>query len=66
MDQTPLEFAITASGGIAKFAAKIGLSRQAVYGWKRVPAERVVAVETATGISRNMLRPDLYKRRRGA
>src|SRR5262249_61669544 len=26
----------------------------------RIPAERVLAVEAATGVSRTMLRPDLY------
>jgi DNA-binding transcriptional regulator YdaS (Cro superfamily) len=28
--------------------------------WKRVLAERVLAVEAATGVSRHTLRPDIY------
>ena len=36
------------------------LSPQAVSQWKQVPAERVLDVERATGVSRNRLRPDLY------
>lgn len=43
-------------------APKIGLTPQAVSLWRRVPAERVVAVEAATGIPRERLRPDLYRR----
>jgi TorA maturation chaperone TorD len=31
-----------------------------VSNWDRVPAQRVVAVEGATGVSRKVLRPDLY------
>jgi DNA-binding transcriptional regulator YdaS (Cro superfamily) len=54
----------------AKQAVKgsTGLSRalggeitpQAVSQWKQVPAERVLDVEKATGVSRQRLRPDLY------
>lgn len=39
------------------------ISRPAISKWRkrgRIPAERVLAVERATGISRNILRPDLY------
>lgn len=59
---TPLEFAIQASGSVAKFAEKIGVSRQVVYLWDKIPAERVVEVEKATGIPREFLRPDLYRK----
>jgi DNA-binding transcriptional regulator YdaS (Cro superfamily) len=39
----------------------IGLSRSAIYQWnKRIPAERVMDIEAATGIDRAKLRPDLY------
>jgi TorA maturation chaperone TorD len=31
-----------------------------VSGWKRIPPDRVLAVEAATGIPRTALRPDLY------
>jgi DNA-binding transcriptional regulator YdaS (Cro superfamily) len=36
------------------------LTSQAISQWTRVPAERVLPVEAATGIPRHELRPDLY------
>lgn len=48
-------------GGMTALARSVGLSRSAIYQWKtRVPAERVITIEAATGISRERLRPDLY------
>ncbi|NEV75515.1 helix-turn-helix domain-containing protein [Rhodopseudomonas sp. BR0C11] len=35
---------------------------QAISQWKQIPAERVLAVEEVTKISRNLLRPDIYGR----
>lgn len=55
-----LERAIDAAGGIAQLARKIGISQPSVSTWTRVPAQRVIAVESATGVPRNDLRPDLY------
>jgi TorA maturation chaperone TorD len=55
-----LECAIDAAGGVAQLARKIGIAQPSVSNWSRVPAQRVVAVETATGVSRKVLRPDLY------
>jgi TorA maturation chaperone TorD len=55
-----LERAIDAAGGVAQLARKIGVAQPSVSNWSRVPAQRVVAVETATGVSRKVLRPDLY------
>ncbi|MCP3370636.1 Cro/CI family transcriptional regulator [Bradyrhizobium cajani] len=55
-----LERAIDAVGGVAQLARKIGISQPSVSNWSKVPAQRVVAVEAATGVSRNALRPDLY------
>ena len=57
-----LERAIDAAGGIAQLARKIGISQPSVSTWTRVPAQRVIAVESATGVARNDLRPDLYER----
>lgn len=42
----------------------IPVTRSAVYKWvqkRRIPAGRVAAIESATGITRQTLRPDLYK-----
>jgi TorA maturation chaperone TorD len=55
-----LSEAIRVVGGVSELARKIGISQPSVSTWNRVPAERVVAVEAATGISRMALRPDLY------
>jgi TorA maturation chaperone TorD/DNA-binding transcriptional regulator YdaS (Cro superfamily) len=55
-----LERAIDEAGGVAQLARKIGIAQPSVSNWNRVPAQRVIAVEAATGVSRKLLRPDLY------
>jgi TorA maturation chaperone TorD len=55
-----LERAIDAAGGVAELARKIGIAQPSVSNWNRVPAQRVIAVEGVTGVSRKILRPDLY------
>jgi TorA maturation chaperone TorD len=55
-----LSEAIRVTGGISELARQIGISQPSVSNWNRVPAERVVSVETATGVDRAVLRPDLY------
>jgi TorA maturation chaperone TorD len=55
-----LDEAIRVAGGVGALARKIGISQPSVSNWARVPAERVLSVEAATGVSRTMLRPDLY------
>src|SRR5260370_4469107 len=55
-----LDRAIDAAGGIAQLARKIGIAQPSVSNWNRVPAQRVIVVEAATGVSRKQLRPDLY------
>jgi TorA maturation chaperone TorD/DNA-binding transcriptional regulator YdaS (Cro superfamily) len=52
--------AIEKAGGVAELARKIGIAQPSVSNWNRVPAQRVIAVEAATGVSRRQLRPDLY------
>ena len=54
--------AIDAAGGITSFAKSLRIKPPSVYGWTRVPAERVLDVERVSGISRHELRPDLYPR----
>lgn len=53
--------AIDKAGGVAELARKIGIAQPSVSNWSQVPAQRVIAVEAATGISRRELRPDLYE-----
>jgi TorA maturation chaperone TorD len=55
-----LDRAIDAAGGVAQLARKIGLSQPSVSNWNKVPVQRVIAVEAATGVPRTELRPDLY------
>jgi len=55
-----LNEAIQAVGGVSELARRIGISQPSVSNWDKVPAERVLAVEAATGIARVRLRPDLY------
>jgi TorA maturation chaperone TorD len=52
--------AIRAAGGVSELARQLGISQPSVSSWTRVPAERVIAVEVATGVDRAVLRPDLY------
>lgn len=61
---SPKDRAIAAAGGPRKLAKKLSQTRRithsAICQWKRVPAERVIDVEGATGVSRYELRPDIY------
>jgi DNA-binding transcriptional regulator YdaS (Cro superfamily) len=54
-------------GSQTKLAYLLGVTPQAVSLWRRkkIPAERVVGIEAATGVSRKVLRPDLYHKERG-
>src|SRR6188474_309543 len=56
-----LSAAIQAVGGVSELARRIGISQPSVSNWDKVPAERVLAVEAATGVARVRLRPDLYQ-----
>lgn len=51
-------------GSQSAFARLCGVSQTAVWKWlqsgKRLPAEHVLAVEAETGVSRHLLRPDIY------
>jgi TorA maturation chaperone TorD len=55
-----LDKAIVAAGGVRALSRVLGISQPAVSAWKRIPADRVVAVEMATAVPRAELRPDLY------
>ena len=47
-------------GRRANLAESLGISRQALYSWKSIPAEHVLKIEEITGISRHDLAPDIY------
>lgn len=54
-----VEDAAEKSGGLVALATALGIKHQALYNWKRVPAERVLDMERITGIPREQIRPDL-------
>lgn len=57
--------AIESAGSMSELARQLGVSYQSVQQWRdreQIPAERVLAVEKLTGVSRHVLRPDLYPR----
>lgn len=68
MDETAafvaLERAIERVGSQRSLARLLNISQQSVSGWVKrgspLPPKHVLAVETATGISRHDLRPDIY------
>lgn len=60
MRDAGLDRAIDAAGGVARLARKIRISQPSVSNWSKIPAQRVIAVEAATGVPRAELRPDLY------
>lgn len=54
---------IAKAGGATVLSALLGLERSSVSKWGargRIPAERVPAIEQATGIPRHEIRPDLW------
>lgn len=61
-----LELAKSQFKGNTAFSAAIGRiierppTPQAISQWKYVPVERVLAVEEVSGVSRHLLRPDIY------
>jgi TorA maturation chaperone TorD/DNA-binding transcriptional regulator YdaS (Cro superfamily) len=60
MRDAGLQEAIRAVGGISALSRLLGIAQPSVSIWTRVPAERVLAVETLTAVPRSVLRPDLY------
>lgn len=63
MDMTPLDRAIAAAGSQYALATALGIKSPSISGWygrKRIPVERCIAIEAATGVSRHDLRPDVF------
>jgi DNA-binding transcriptional regulator YdaS (Cro superfamily) len=55
-----LQAAIKAAGSMTDLAKAIGITPSAVSQWDRIPQERVLDVEFATSVPREVLRPDIY------
>lgn len=71
MEQEPTPFealtqAVEIAGGQSALGRICGKAQPTVWKWlqtsKRLPAEHVLDVEDATGVSRHLLRPDIYPR----
>ena len=67
MEATPfeaLQAAVTRAGSQSALARVCGVSQTAVWKWiqsgKRLPAELCLVVERETGVSKHLLRPDIY------
>lgn len=64
MTSNALEKAIEVAGSQAELARRIGKKQAHVWNWlhrdKIVPAEVVLAIEQATGVTRYELRPDVF------
>ena len=63
MDMTALDRAVEAAGSQLALANALGIKSPSISGWydrKKIPVERVIAIESATGVSRHELRPDVF------
>jgi DNA-binding transcriptional regulator YdaS (Cro superfamily) len=63
--QRGLRRAIKIAGGQSALARKIGVKQSTIWFWlmeskRGVPAEFVLKIEKATGVSRHELRPDIW------
>ena len=63
-EQEALAEAIESAGSQKALGRICGRSQPNVWFWlhraRRIPAEHVLTVEAATGVSRHLLRPDIY------
>lgn len=66
LKESPLHEAVRRIGSQGRMAKLCRVAQPTVWKWlnrdKPLPAEHVLAVEAATGISRHDLRPDIYPR----
>lgn len=60
MDKLTIRAAAQKVGGIVALARALGLTKGAVSQWDKVPPEHVLTVESLTGVSRHVLRPDVF------
>jgi len=65
MEKTALQLACQTVGGQKALAERLGVTQSTVWYWlarskRGVPAEYVMPIEVETGISRHLLRPDIF------
>jgi len=56
----PLMEAFQKAGGLRRAAKALSRTPASLSGWKRCPAEHVLAIEAISGVPRERLRPDIY------
>ena len=62
---SPAVIRIKGERGLAtKLAKALKLDLSAISKWSRIPADHIVAVERISGIPREELRPDLYRKQK--
>lgn len=49
---------IERAGGAAHIAQVLGITRQAVHQWRKIPIDRVLTIERLSGVNRREIRPD--------
>lgn len=57
-----LRLALMWAGSYSQLSRYAGLTSTSAWNWKRIPAEHILEIEKNTGIPREKLRPDLYRR----
>ena len=54
--------AIQTMGSRLAVADELGITRQAMHQWQKIPARHVLALESMSGVSRYEMRPDVFGR----
>lgn len=57
-----VELAVQAAGSMHELGRRLGIAWQSVQQWKQIPANRLIEIERVTGVPRERLRPDLYRK----
>jgi|APFre7841882654_1041346.scaffolds.fasta_scaffold217292_2 DNA-binding phage protein len=55
-----LDLVFRKCGNMSNLARKLGLTRQAISKWDRVPLAHIKQIADLTGMTRESLRPDIY------
>ena len=59
-----LRAAVKAVGTMSELAERLKIAPQAISQWDVIPIHRVLEVERVTKVTRERLRPDMFKRRK--
>lgn len=60
MESGIIERIVQEAGGATRLARALGIKGPSIYSWKRVPADRVMAISKITGIAPHEIRPDVF------